>query len=203
MATSRSTRNTPRVQTCAAPSLRPRNNKAWRESINHFLFNSYSEYSSSRWFLMLQKKEKKKRSQKINPVFKVFNASPPQFFQVVPYVIADISWKFHENLFVYLSIILLTDTPPRLDGKPWNSLVRRETVYLFFVSCPIYHEKINENPFISFSLIVLTITDLQNRKIDPEFKGLITTTQKCSRFFFVVCAIFPENFMKIRSSVFP
>ena len=26
--------------------------------------------------------------------------------------------------------MLLTDTPPRLDGRPWNSLVMREAVYL-------------------------------------------------------------------------
>ena len=107
-------------------------------------------------------------------------------------------------LFIYLSIMLLTDTSPRLDGRPWNSLVMRETVYSI-ISCvvPNISWKFHENPFIRFSIIVLTIADSQNRKIDPEFKGLITTTRKCFRLFFVSCKIFPENFMKIRSSVFP
>ena len=150
------------------------------------------------------KKKKDPENRQINPVFKGFNASPPQFSQMVPYAIADISWKFHENLFIYLSIILLTDTPPRLDGRPWNSLVRCETVYLFISwVVPDISWKFHENPFIRSSIILLTITDSQNRKIDPEFKGLITTTRKCSRLFFVSCAIFPENLMKIRSSVFP
>ena len=125
---------------------------------------------------------KKRKIGQINSVFKWFNASPPQFFQLVPYAIADISWKFHEKLFIYLSIILLTDTPPRLDGRPWNSLVMRESVYLF-ISCvvPDISWKIDEDPFIRFSIIILTITDSRNRKkIDPEFKGLITTTRECS-----------------------
>ena len=134
---------------------------------SQFLLYSHSEYSSSRCSLMLQKREKKTDPENglINPVFKGFNASPPQFFQVVSYAIADISWKFHENILIYLSIILLTDTPPRQDGRPWNSVVRRETVYLFF-SCvvPDISWKFDEDPFIRFSIMVLTVTDSRNRK---------------------------------------
>ena len=72
-------------------------------------------------------------------------------YQVVPYAIADKSWKFHENLFIYLSTMLLTDTSPRLDGRPWNRLVMRETVYLI-ISCvvPNISWKFHENPFIRF-----------------------------------------------------
>ena len=54
---------------------------------------------------MLQKKTDPGNRQ-INPVFKVFNASPPQFFHVVPDAIAYISWKFHENLFMYMYSVL-------------------------------------------------------------------------------------------------
>ena len=42
--------------------------------------------------------------------------------QIVPCVIVDISWKFHENPFIYFVVMLLTDTQLRLDGRPWNSL---------------------------------------------------------------------------------
>ena len=138
------------------------------------------------------------------PCFQGVQHITTTIFQVVLYAIADISWKFHENLFIYLSIMLQTDTPSCLDGKPWNSLVRCETVYLI-ISCVVLDIswKFHENPFTRFSIIVLTITDSENRKFDPEFKGLMTTTRKYSRLFFVSCAIFPENFMKIRSSIFP
>ena len=49
-------------------------------------------------------------------------------FQIVPYVKVDISWEFHKNPFIHFAVMLLTDTLLRLDGGPWNSLVRRETV---------------------------------------------------------------------------
>ena len=120
-------------------------------------------------FPYVAKKSKKtdQENGQINPVFKGFNASPPQFFQVVPYAIADICWKFHENLFIYLSKILLTDTSPRLDGRPWNSLVRRETVYLF-ISCvvPDISWKFHENPSIRFPAMLQAGTDLLEKKKD-------------------------------------
>ena len=100
--------------------------------------------------------------------------------------------------------MLLTDTPPRLDGRPYIILVRCETVYLMiYCVVPDISWKFHENPFSRFSTIVLTITDSENRKIDPEFKGLLTTTRRYSRLFFVSCVVFPINFTKIRSSVFP
>ena len=51
-----------------------------------------------------------------------------ELFQIVPCVIDDLSWKFHENPCIPFTVILLADTPLHLDGRPWNNLVRRETV---------------------------------------------------------------------------
>ena len=64
------------------------------------------------------------------------------------------------------------------------------------VLCLMYNLswKFQENLLTRFSIIVLTIMDSQNRKIDPEFKGLITTTRKCFRLFFVSCTIFSWKF---------
>ena len=129
MATSRSTRNTPRVQTCAAPSLRPRNNIAWRESINHFLFNSYSEYSSSRWFLMLKKKEKKKTEPENKPCFQGVQRITTSIFPggslCHSRYILEISWK-SIRLFVH-NIANRHTAAPRWEtvkqcSQAWNSL---------------------------------------------------------------------------------
>ena len=62
-------------------------------------------------------------NRKMNPVFKVWNIIP-KIFQIVPHLIADLSWKFYE----IFTVLLLWDTPPRLAGWPWNILVRHETV---------------------------------------------------------------------------
>ena len=49
-------------------------------------------------------------------------------FQIVPCVTANLSWKFHENLLMNFTEMLLTDTLMRLDGRPLNCLGRREIV---------------------------------------------------------------------------
>ena len=36
----------------------------------------------------------------------------PKMFQIVPYVITDLSWKFHETLFIYFTVMLLSYMPP-------------------------------------------------------------------------------------------
>ena len=145
MATSRSTRSTPRAQTCAY-CLRRETIQSGVNQSSQFLLYSYSEYSSSRCSPMLQKKKNDPENRQINPVFNGFNASPPQFFQVVPYAIADISWTFHENLFIYLSIILNIanrhTTAPRWEtvkqsSQAWNSL------YIYFLCCARYIMKIS------------------------------------------------------------
>ena len=82
--------------------------------------------------------------------------------------------------------MLLTDTPPRLDGRPWNSLLRCETVYLIMsLVVPDISWKFHKNSFTNFSIILVRNPDPENRKIDPGFKGLTTTSRKCSRMFLV------------------
>ena len=62
----------------------------------------------------------------MNPVSKMYIIL--KMFHTVPYVKADLSWKFSENSFIHFIVMLLTDMPPRLDRRPWGNLVRRETV---------------------------------------------------------------------------
>ena len=64
-----------------------------------------------------------------------------KMFQIVYFVIADLSWKFHENLLIYFTVMLLTDTPPRLDGRSWNSLDGWKRDHsTFLVSCLTFHD---------------------------------------------------------------
>ena len=35
----------------------------------------------------------------------------PKIFQIIPCVIANISWKFHENPLIDFTVVLLTNTP--------------------------------------------------------------------------------------------
>ena len=75
--------------------------------------------------------------------------------------ILTIWWKSN-HLFVHNIANRHTDT---LDGRPWNNLVRRETVNLFiYCVVPDISCTFNENLFVRFSIIVPTVTDSQNRK---------------------------------------
>ena len=76
--------------------------------------------------------------------------------------------------------------------QAWNSLDN------YFLGRPWHFMK------ISWKYITLLInTHPGNRKNEPGFKGLNATSQKCYKSLLISCAIFFENFMKIRSSVFP
>ena len=57
----------------------------------------------------------------------------------------------------------------------------------------------HENPLTRFSIILLRIHEIEKSIID--LKGLTATSLKCSRLFLVSCSTFPENCMKIRSTV--
>ena len=114
------------------------------------------------------KKNTDPENRQINPVFKGFNAPPPQFpgcsLCHSPHIL-EISWK-SIHPFVH-NVANRHIAAPRWEtvkqsSHAWNSL------FNYFL-CRA------KNPFIRFFTIVLTITDSQNRKIYPEFKGLITT----------------------------
>ena len=89
-----------------------------------------------------------------------------------------------------------------LDRRPWHSLDRRETVKVI-ITCavPGIPWKFHESPFTRFSIALLRNTDPRNRKMYPEFKGLIATFWKCSSLFLVSCANFAVNVMKIHPYV--
>ena len=85
-------------------------------------------------------------------------------FQIVPCVIANISWKYHENPRIDFTIVLLTDTPGALDGWLWNSLVKYETVCLIITYViPDVSWKFHANPLIRFSIKLQTNTDRGDR----------------------------------------
>ena len=73
----------------------------------------------------------------------------------------------------------------------------------YFLCCAWHITKISCTSVHPFSMILRTNTDLENRKINPIFKGLVVRSQKCSTLFLISCPHFPKNFTKIRSSVFP
>ena len=95
-------------------------------------------------------------------------------FQIVPCVIANISWKFNENPLIDFTVVLLTNMPgaPRWETviqswHIWNSLAN-----YFFVSCLTFHKK-----FIKIRLPVFPQYCKQTRiqKIDEstqDSKGL-------------------------------
>ena len=58
-------------------------------------------------------------------------------------------------------------------SREWNGLAHFSCVFSFV----LWHiPKFYENPFTHFSMILLTNTDPVNRKINPGFKGLTTTS---------------------------
>ena len=62
------------------------------------------------------------------------------------------SCKFHKKKFIPFTVMLLTYTLRRLDGRPWNSLCWRETVWII-ISWVVHgiSWKSPENPFTRFA----------------------------------------------------
>ena len=68
---------------------------------------------------------------------------------------------------------------------------------------PKQTRKMHENPFIRFSVMLLTEKEfLEKYKRNRVCKGLNIPPPKLSRFFLVSCPAYPENFMNIRKRVF-
>ena len=117
-------------------------------------------------------------------------------FQDDPCEMGNISQKCHENPFILFTAMLLTDMLPPLDGRLCNSLIRHETIYLIisFVMTDISWK-------ISWKSVYLFYHDITNKersmkwKINPDFEGFTTTSQKCPRLFLASCptVIFHEN----------
>ena len=59
----------------------------------------------------------------------------------------------------------------------------------------------HEYPFICISILLVTNTDPENRKLNPEFKGLYESSQKLSRLF-MSKQTDPANFMKMYLSIY-
>ena len=118
-----STRSIPRAQTSAAPSL-----KSMKQSIqawNNVEYCSLIPYPYTEKFTNVHpsvipwccEQTRTRCIQRVKPTF-------PYLFQIVPCNIADLSWKFHENSLFDFTVMLLTDPPQCLDGRPGNSLDR-------------------------------------------------------------------------------
>ena len=106
-------------------------------------------------------------------------------FQIVLCLMYNLSWKFHEHPFIRFFHNSTNNYGfTKKKNQSWIQGVNHHDTKMFqIVLCLVYNYswKFLENPSIRFSIIVLTTTDSQNRKIDPKFKGLITTTRKCFR----------------------
>ena len=51
-----------------------------------------------------------------------------KMFQIVPFVVADLFWKFHESPLIQITVMLLTNMTLHLNKRPRKSLVSYETV---------------------------------------------------------------------------
>ena len=49
----------------------------------------------------------------------------PNFFQIVPWILLDLAWKFHKNPFMRFPIMLLTDKPTNRDENITLAVRRR------------------------------------------------------------------------------
>ena len=77
---------------------------------------------------------------------------------IVPCIIADLAWKFHENPPIHFTVMLLTGTMRRVDGRPWISLGNSETVYVIITYIvPDISWKCYENLFARFMKIRLCV----------------------------------------------
>ena len=82
----------------------------------------------------------------------------------VPRVTSGLSWRFHENQFIYFFMMLLTDITPCLVWGLWNIIDVKQFSQLFcWVVCNKYW-KFRENPLSCFSVMLLATTYPENRK---------------------------------------
>ena len=133
---------------------------------------------------------------KMNPVSKGFNRSFPKCFRLFPL------WQL-----IYVLTISLKSTHPFYHNVPnrhavaprWETLKPSRQAWnslkIFYLCRPWHFMKISwksVHPF--FHNITNKNTDPGNRKINPGFNELTTTSQKCSSSFFISCANFAEIF---------
>ena len=118
-----------------------------------------------------------------------------KMFKAVLCVIVNIFWNICENPYFSFTVKFLTDTPPRLDGRLWNSLIRREAVKVI-ISCSW---KIHKNPFTRFSIILLTNTGQGNRK-----KSILDSRVNCNilKMFQIVPVLMPSLCWKCHENPF-
>ena len=125
------TRSTPRAQTSAMPSLKSvkQSTEAWN-SVAYYFLCQYPENIMNTHPSGIPLCCQQTRTQKIKkePFAQGVKPIIPKMFQIVPCVIANISWRFHENPLIYFTVVLLTNTPGSLDGRLWNTLGRYATV---------------------------------------------------------------------------
>ena len=133
------TRSTPRVQTSTTPRLKSvkQSTQAWNSIANCFLCPYPENFmnvhpSSIRWCCQQTRTQKKKEpyAQRVKLII-------PKMFQIVPCVLANISWKFHENPLIDFTVVSLTNTPRetrwetvKQSRQVWNSLAD------YFLWCP-------------------------------------------------------------------
>ena len=101
-----------------------------------------------------------------------------KILQIVPCVISDQSWNFHENALIRISVMSPNFGTVKHPSHAWLSLSN-----CFVVSCVTYPESLT--------------------KIDSGSKELYATSLKCSRLFPVWGPNYSENFTKIPLSVLP
>ena len=126
------TRSTPRAQTSATPSLKrvKQSTQAWNSVAYCFLCpypgNFMNVHPSSITWCCQQTRTQEIGKGTLCPGVKLII---PKMYQIVSCVIANISWKFHENPLIDFTVVLLTNTPgaPRWETmkqsrQVWNSL---------------------------------------------------------------------------------
>ena len=161
-------RNTPRAQTSATPSLKrvKQSTQAWN-GVAYCLLCRYPENfmnvhpSGIPWCCpqtRTQKIKKEPYAQRVKPII-------PKMIQISSCVIANISWKFHDNSLIDFTVVLLTNTPgaPRWETvkqsrQVWNSIAN-------YFLCRAWHFiKISwKFSHLFFSIIIQTNTDPKNR----------------------------------------
>ena len=124
---------------------------------------------------------------------------------IITLVIPGMSCKFHENWLTRFSITLLTNMEP--GNRKIDPEVHLNIPKIFpFVPGPVCKLSyfFHENPFIRVPIMLLTNTDFfENTEIETLNSRVKHDNPKISRLFLLSCPTYPENFMKIRSPVFP
>ena len=109
-------------------------------------------------------------------------------------------YSFYSIYFIGFNVMVLIGTPMRLDGRPWNILVRRERVKIItYCVVTIWSWKAYENPFTRFFHNITSTHGFREYKKQSRIQRV---NRKIPKIFHIVTCPMPDLSLENHENLF-